>query len=232
MCNPLAIGAVLMLGGAVAQKKSNDDREADMRKVQRRETERQDKYYRDAEQSLVKNRDSYTRENVEQKMEMAAGERQAQYDKAAAVAPRANEAPVGAAGGNQVINDAFARALADATGEARSQGVLRSNLASFGDTLNEKAVENNRRTGDIGMYGSFSKGSANVMPLELQHQMTRQRTLGTIGGIMQAFGGAMMGGAGAGAAGAAAGAGAGAAGSGSAVDWSSLFSGTRAANLG
>lgn len=227
MCNPLAIGAALMVAGTAAQYKATEDRKDDMARVQRRETERQERLYQEAAGNLTKNRDTYTRENVEQKMADAAGERQAQYAMAEAVAPRANETPVGAQGGNQVIADAFTRALGDAKAQSDQQGVLRSRLASFGDTLSDNAAENNRRTGDIGMIGSFSRGSANVMPLELQHQMSRERPLGTIGGMMQAFGGAMLGGGGLGA-GAAGAAGAGAA----PIDWSSLFTSTRAPNLG
>lgn len=232
MCEPTTIAALGALAvGAGMQYKANKDRQQDMRKVQRRETERQDKFYEEAAGNLTKNRDTYTRENVEQKMADAAGERQAQYAMAEAVAPRANEAPVGAQGGNQVIADVFARALGDAKAQSDQQGVLRSQLASFGDTLGENAIENNRRTGEIGMVGSFSRGSANVMPLELNHEATKERKLATMGGILQAFGGAMLGGgAGLGATGAAAGAGAGAASA--PIDWASLFAGTRAPNLG
>jgi hypothetical protein len=238
MCNPLAFAAVLMAGGTALQYKANQDRKQEMKSLQRRETERQDKYYAEAQGNLAKNRDSYTRENVEQKMADAATERQAQYQKADAAAPRANEIAPGAQGTNTVVNDAFSRALAGAQGEASQQGGLRAALASFGDALGENAIDNNRRTGEIGMVGSFSRGSANVLPLELQHAMTRERSAATIGGIMQAFGGAMLGGgAGLGAAGAGAGAGslgAGAAGMGagaagtaagglSNINWSRLF---------
>ena len=224
-----ALGALVV--GAGMQYKANQDRREDMRKVQRRETERQDKLYQEAATDLATNRETYTRENVEQKMADAAGERQAQYAMAEAVAPRANETPVGAQGGNQVIADAFSRALSDAKAQSTEQGGLRAKLASFGDALGENAIENNRRTGRIGMVGSFSRGSANVMPLELQHEATKERSLATMGSLLQAFGGAMLGGVGAGAGGAAAGAGAGAA-TAAPVDWSSLFTSGRAPNLG
>ncbi|HEY1139944.1 MAG TPA: hypothetical protein VGE88_07025 [Lysobacter sp.] len=222
-----ALGALAV--GAGMQYKANKDRQADMRRVQRRETERQDKFYQEAATEQAQNRDSYTRENVEQKMADAAGEREAQYALAEAVAPRANETPVGAQGGNQVIADAFTRALSDAKAQSTQQGALRAKLASFGDALGENAIENNRRTGRIGMVGSFSQGSANVMPLELQHEATRERSTETIGSLLQAFGGAMLGG-GAGLGGAAAGAAAG--GASAPVNWSSLFTSGRTPNLG
>lgn len=241
MCEPTTIAAVAALAiGTGLKYKADNDRKQDMRKLQRRETERSEGLYKEAQNNVLKNRETYERENVEQKMADASGERQAQYAKTEAAAPRANEAPVGATGGNQVINDAFARALEGAKGEATQSGALRAELASFGDTMGANAMENNRRTGEIGMTGSFQQGNSRILPLELNHAMTRRRGADTWGSILQAFGGAMLGGAGAGlgagagagAAGGAGGAAAGAAGAGGAaaaggamggIDWSGLF---------
>lgn len=243
MCEPTTIAAMAALAvGTGLKMKADNDRQSDMKKLQRRETERSDGLFKEAQQNVLKNRETYERENVEQQMAAASGERQAQYAKTEAAAPRANEAPVGATGGNQVINDAFARALESAKGEATQSGALRAELASFGDTMGANAMDNSRRTGEIGMTGSFQQGNARILPLELNHAMTRRRGADTWGSILQAFGGAMLGGAGAGlgAAGGAAGAGAGAGAAGAAagtggamaaggamsgVDWSSLFGG-------
>lgn len=233
MCNPIAVA--LMVVGAGLQYKANRDRQSDMRKLQRRETERQNKLQQEAQANLDKNQQSWQRTDLEQKMDMAADERQAQYAKAEANAPRINEALPGQVGANTVIGDAFARALQGASAEAQQQGALRAELASFTDAAGQNSRENNRRSGEIGMIGSFSQGSANVLPLELQHAATRTRKTAVAGQIMQALGQAWLAGgaaAGAGAAGAAgagaaggagAGAGAGAGGIMNAGFWSSLF---------
>lgn len=219
----------MMAVGTGLKMKADRERKDDMRKLQRRETERSEGLYKEAQGSVEKNRESYERANLEQKMGDASAERQAQYAKGEAVAPRANEVPVGATGGNQIINDAFARAMEGARNEATQSGALRAELASFGDTMGQNAIENNRRTGDIGMIGSFQQGNSRILPLELNHAMTKSRGKDTWGGILQAFGGAMMG---AGAGGGAAAAGAGASGGGGAVDWTSLFRSNRSPNLG
>lgn len=232
MCEPMTIAALgAMAVGAGLKYKADRDRQSDMRKLQRRETERNEGLHKEAMNNVLQNRESYERANLEQKMADASGERQAQYAKTEAAAPRANEVPVGATGGNQIINDAFARAMEGAKGEATQSGALRAELASFGDTMGANAMENNRRTGDIGMIGSFQQGNSRILPLELNHAATRRRGADTWGSILQAFGGAMLGGVGAGAGGAAAGAGASSAPAG-AVDWTSLFSSNRAPNLG
>lgn len=230
MCEPMTIAALgAMAVGTGLQIKANRDRKQDMRKLQRRETERTEGLHKEAMKNVVQNRESYERANVEQKMQDASGERQAQYAKAEAAAPRANEMPVGAVSGNQVINDAFARAMSGAKADATQSGALRAELASFGDTLGEASRENNRRTGEIGMIGSFQQGNSRILPLELQHAATKQRSAETWGKVLQAFGGAMMGGVGTAAGAAAAPA---ATGGGGGIDFSSLFSSGRSPNLG
>ena len=232
MCNPMAIGAAIAVVGAGLQYKANKDRQSDMRKLQRRETERQSKLQREAETSLAQNQQSWQRTDLEQKMDMAADERQAQYAKAETNAPRINEALPGQAGSNAVIGDAFARALEGASAEAQQQGALRAQLASFTDAAGQNARENNRRSGDIGMIGSFAQGSANVLPLELQHAATRMRKTAVAGQIMQAVGSAMMGGAGMAGAGAAGAAGTGAMASGGAATGAAAGGGAAAGAAG
>lgn len=192
MCNPAAIGMVVMAVGAGLQYKANQDRQEDMQKLNRRETERQDKLQKEAEGSLRANQQSYEKSSLEDAMAAAAGEREAQYAAAEASAPRTFDTVPGQnSTSNTVIQDAFSRAFADADSQSAERGRLGAQLASFGDALGIKALENNRRTGDIGMIGSFSRGSANVLPLELQHAMTRTRGAEVAGNLLMAVGGGL-----------------------------------------
>jgi hypothetical protein len=203
MCNPLAIGAVLAVAGTGLQIRAQNQREADMNRAQRRETERQEKLYGESKLLLDQNREEYNRERVDADMATAAADRQAQYAAADRNAPRANESLPGstpAAGGNVVVLEAFRQAAADAATRAEQQGAARADLASFGDFMGDTAISTGRRSGDIGMIGSFSRGSANVLPLELNRAATRRRGSATAGNLLTSFGSAMMGGAGAGAA--------------------------------
>lgn len=192
MCDPISIAVGSLLVGTGLQYKANMDRQSDMRKLQRRETMRQDKLYQEAAGKLAQNQDSWKRTDLEQKMDMASTERQAQYAKVEANAPRANEALPGQVGSNAIIGDAFTRALAGASGQAAQQGALRAELASFTDAAGANARENNRRSGDIGMIGSFSQGSANVLPYELNFAASRPRGAEMIGGILQGIGSTML----------------------------------------
>lgn len=194
MCNPMAAALALTAIGTGLQYKANLDRQSDMRGLQRRETERQNNLQKESEQSLRDNQQSYEMSNLQSTMDKAAGERQAQYAAAEASAPRTFEAIPGQTGSiNSVVSDAFSRAMAGASADADQRGALNAHLASFGDALGLKAIENNRRTGNIGMIGSFMQGSANVLPLELQHAMTRTRGAEVLGSLLSSAGGAMAG---------------------------------------
>lgn len=190
-----------MVAGTAAQYKAQSDREDDMRRINRAETERQDKIYAESKTLLDKNRDEYDRAKVDENMATAAAGRQEQYAAADRNAPRANEALPGtapAAGGNVVVLEAFRQAAEAAKARAEQQGAARADLASFGDFMGDAAIETGRRSGDIGMLGSFSRGSANVVPLELNRAATRRRGAATLGNLLTTVGGAVMGGAGAG----------------------------------
>lgn len=186
--------------GTGLQVRAQNQREADMNRAQRRETERQDKLYGESKLLLDQNREEYNRERVDADMATAAADRQSQYAAADRNAPRANETLPGAtpAGGNVVVLEAFRQAAEGAKQRAEQQGAARADLASFGDFMGDTAISTGRRSGDIGMLGSFSRGSANVLPLELNRAATRRRGAATAGNLLTAFGSAMMGGAGSG----------------------------------
>lgn len=191
MCDPVSL--TLLAVGTGLQYKAQQDRNADMRKLNRRENERQKTYYADSKKYLDENQATYDRGKVDANMADAAAARQAEYAAADRQAPRANEALPGSGGGNSVVADAFNRALASAAAQAGAQGAARAELASFGDTMVDNAITTGRNSGMIGMNGSFAQGSANALLPELQAAATKQRGAATIGNILTGLGGAMLG---------------------------------------
>jgi hypothetical protein len=197
MCNPLALGLALTAAGTAAQYKAQQDREREMNSLQRAETERQEEIQRKSRPLFDENLAEYRRDNIESEMAAAAANRAAEYDSQGASAPRANEAlPGSQQTSNVVVMDAFRRALEDAAARAGQAGQARAQLASFGDAFLGAGLDNAQRTDQLGMLGSFSQGSANVLPFELQHAATRRRNSATIGNLLTGVGTAMAGGAG------------------------------------
>ena len=193
MCDPFSLAIAATAVGTGLQYRAQQQRESEMRGLQRVETERQDRLFNESKQLFDKNRGEYERPDVDAKMAEAASARQQQYAQADANAPRANEALPGSTGGNVVVLEAFRQAAEAAKQRAAQQGASRAELASFGDFMGDAAITTGRRSGDIGMLGSFSQGSANILPLELQSAATRQRGAATIGNLLVGLGTAGLG---------------------------------------
>lgn len=192
MCDPTTLAVTALIAGTGLQYKAQQDRNSDMRKLNRRETERQNSYYADSKKYLDDSQGTYDKTKVDANMAEAAAARQAEYAQADRNAPRANDTLPGATSTNSVVADAFTRALNGAQEQAGQQGAARAELSSFGDTMTDNAIKTGRNSGYIGMNGSFSQGSANVLPFELQHAATRQRGAATIGNLLTTIGGAML----------------------------------------
>lgn len=209
MCEPTTIiGGAALLAGTALQYRAQQQRERDMKGLQRRESERQEDIHKQTKPLFDQNLEEYRRGNVESEMAAAATKRAAAYDAQGASAPRANATlPGSSQTTNSVVNDAFSRALESAQARASATGQARAKLSSFGDVMNTAALDNNKRTDQLGMLGSFSQGSASVLPLELQRAATRTRGAATAGNLLTTIGGAMLSGGALGAAGGAASAG-------------------------
>lgn len=193
MCDPLSLSIAATVVGTGLQYKAQQDREEEMTNFNRAENDRQERFNKESTALFEKNREEFSRDNADTNMAEAATARQQQYAAADRNAPRANDAPPGATGGNNVVLEAFQRAAAGAQQRAQQQGAARAELASFGDFMGDAAITTGRRSGDIGMLGSFMRGSADALGMELQRAATRQRGAATIGNLLTQLGSAGMG---------------------------------------
>jgi len=208
MCNPLAIGAVLMAAGTAAQYQGNKRAEKAAVNVRRAEDSRQNMFKEQAEGGLRKNMDAASAEAIEGQQAASAKSRSEGYSNASMQAPQlAQMVSSGALGGNQVVQDSLAGALGRANANAAQLGEARSRLNSFGDAMFNTNVQLGRGREEIGTAGDFAKRSAEATGMELQAAAHRGDKLKMLGTLLTAVGGAAMGGAGA-AGGAGAGAGA------------------------
>lgn len=190
MCNPQLIAVAIAAVGTGLQVKAQNERDADARRLNRQETERIDKHYAESSKYRDENQGNYERSKADADMALAAAARQDQYAAADRNAPRANES-AGSKSTNSVVQDAFARAVSGAQAEAAKRGAARANLASFNDFMTDTALTNLDNSNRIGMVGSFQRGSASVLPLELQHAMTKTRGSATLGNLLMGLSSAM-----------------------------------------
>ena len=109
----------------------------------------------------------------------AQGERRAALDAAAASATGTGYLP----GQSQAIRVETDRARADNTAVMGAENANRARLGSWGDTLLAGRVASSRSGSDVARQGSFSRGSAGVLPVELQAAGTRGMGLRTAGDL-------------------------------------------------
>lgn len=82
--------------------------------------------------------------------------------------------------------EASQRSRADAYG-AQQAGAL-ADMRSFGDLLGTTALAQGRDAGQIGQIGNFMKGSASVLPMELNAASHAGDTFKTLGGLADGLG--------------------------------------------
>lgn len=207
MCNPLLIGAALMVGGAAASNHGAKKAERAAINVRRAEDARQAQYQQQAEGGLRDNMEAVQRENIEDRQTQATASREDAYRAQGMAAPRAAQmASSGSMGGNRVVASSLADAMQRANERVAQLGNARARLNSFGDAMFDTNILLGRGREQIGQAANLAAHSLRPVDAELgaaQHKGSNARALGS---LLSTVGGAVMGGAGAASAGAGAGA--------------------------
>ncbi|CUW38784.1 exported protein of unknown function [Magnetospirillum sp. XM-1] len=176
MCAVLPIVAAAMsVAGAVmqsrAQQEAQEKSQRAMEDVQAAEAARQKRYQDSALQTWQGQLDKMDRPQQDQLTGQKTDERQALYDNVVPASRDYNDqaSEVGASSeAPKVIQDSNAATLAQALGETRKQLSAKARLGGFADRTFSNAEMLQKGAGDVGMWGNFSKGSAGVVPAEMQ----------------------------------------------------------------
>jgi hypothetical protein len=198
MCNPLLIGAGLMLGGAAATHHGQKKAEKASLNVRRAEDARQKGHQADAESAFAQNTAVMDADTFKGNMRANAAQREAAYAQANAIAPTSvQQAASSAMGGNTVVDDNRAQVMHAINGRVAQHGAARADLGSFGDTTFDASLLLNRGREGIAQAGNFARGSAEQMGAELEAAKGKGRNARMLGSLLSAVGGAVVGGAGA-----------------------------------
>ena len=198
MCDPLTIaGVTLALGStaanSVAQSKVANAREDSMAA----ERIRQRGLDREADAINTKSQDRYQdfggQENAKAK-ELGDFFKSSGDTTAAGNAQAAKDQIMPASGSNIVVQDE-AKQRGAAKDYADQQAGALGTLRSFGDLLGGISREQARDAGTIGQIGGFKRGSANVLPLELDAAGQKGGTFRTLGDILGGMSSVALGGA-------------------------------------
>ena len=142
------------------------------------------------------------RDATDKGMADAAAERAAASDAAVAEVRKPVEAVgeniAGDQGANQVMLNESDLQAAKNLGFATQQGRAKSNLLSFNDVTFQNAINNIRAGQQLNTIGNFMRGSAGVLPVELEAASMKGDNLKTLGTLLSTAGSVVGMGAGAG----------------------------------
>lgn len=191
MCPPIVALALTAAGTAAtaagvrkAQKAQDGAREA--------ERIRQKAFQGEADARATENLNNTGKGATDSGMAKAEADRKAASDAAVAEV----RAPVEAAGENLAGDSSVAKLVANENasqaarglGFALQQGAAKAKLASLGDVGFENAIMNARTNQDIARVANFAKGSADVLPVELEAAARKGQGLRTVGSLLSAGG--------------------------------------------
>lgn len=201
MCDPISASIALTVAGTAAQAAANNKSQKAMQGAREAERVRQ-KGHQDASNAVLESSMAGADKSAQDAAEgKALAERKAGVDAAVASV----RAPVEATGANlagdqtanAVINSEQAAQASKALGYAGQQGNAKAKLLSFSDLNFGNAIANARAQQDQARIANFAKGSADVLPYELENASHAGDGLKSLGSLLST--GGMVAGLGAGA---------------------------------
>lgn len=188
MCDPLTIaGAALSAGGIAANSIGASQAAAASSRAYAAEQQRQ---------AQLRNEAAQVQQHSNSLYEGFAGKQQ---DRAADLTTylRSNQLPAqgsaqttveAPASGSNITTQGEASQRAHADAYASQQAGALADMRSFGDLLGTNALAQARDAGQIGQIGNFMRGSASVLPIELNAASHAGDTFKTLGGLAGGLG--------------------------------------------
>lgn len=191
MCDPLTIaGMALTLGSTFMSSMASNKVENARSAALVSETQRQDRLQQEAIGNLQGTQEAFTPERQSAGIEAAAQERIERLQRnvtggaegTATVAdiPLTRSAP-------NIVRENAARELNKGLGEGKDFAKRLGRLGAFGENQFQNRIDLSRLAEKMGMTGAESRGSANILPLELQ---SANRAGDSLTGLADILGGA------------------------------------------
>ena len=159
-----ATAAALFVGGTLAQQQGANTAVRARNSTALAEVDRQGRL--GDEQAAVFDESLANFERPNQDADRVSRQRQRGAAVDAAVTPTDPAVPV-SGGAPKVVRSTIAKALTDALDTGRRRGKAQGALASFGDLAFDNNIDLTRSGRQQATLGGFSRGSSNILPLEL-----------------------------------------------------------------
>ncbi len=202
MCTPVAIALSLTAAGSAAQAAGARRAAKAMEGARVAESIRQKGFQDEANKVVDESLGKSGKSSTEAGMKAAAEARAAEAAAATAEVRKPVEATrenlAGDTAGNKVMATESDLQAARNLGYAGQQGAAKSNLLSFNDVTFQNAINNIRAGQQLNTVGNFMRGSAGVLPVELEAASRKGDNLKTLGTVLSTAGTVVGMGAGAG----------------------------------
>lgn len=192
MCNPVAIALSLTAAGSAAQAAGARRAAKAMEGARIAESIRQKGFQDQAAAVVDESLSKSGRGATEQGMKEAAAERAAAADAAVADVRKPVEAVganlAGDQSGNKVMATESDLQAAKNLGFATQQGRAKADMLSFNDITFQNAINNIRAGQQLATTGNFMRGSAGVLPVEVEAASRKGDNLKTFGTLLNTAG--------------------------------------------
>lgn len=194
MCNPaLAIGAAMMVAGTAVQQSGVRKAERAQQAAQRAETERQNRYMDESMGVFGKSVAKADAANQMQELQDRINARANDYSDVVKDYDVNTDILSGQQSAPRVVLDTVAAKSNEAAAKQRAEGIAKAFLDAWGDQNLANAVANQRNADQIGMVGGFSRGSAGILPYELEAAKRKGAGTRMFGQLLSQGGGIVMG---------------------------------------
>lgn len=187
MCDPMSItGATLALAGTAASAKASSDRAGARSDAMEAEAIRQKRYSDQAGAVWQDSLDQYDEPKQTQQLQDVEADRTAKIQESVGLSDGSEYNPGGSA--PAVVKTEIAKKMGEAMKQGRQDAAGRARMGAFNSSMfnNDMNMADNRR--GIGMYGTFARGSSNVLPAELQAANEEGAGWATFGDILSGAG--------------------------------------------
>ena len=192
MCTPVAFALALTAAGSAAQAAGARRAAKAMEGARVAEGIRQKGFQDEATAVADDSLGKSGRDATETGMAQAAAERAAASDAAVAAVRAPIEATGANLAGDQTANKLMATegdaAASKNLGYATQQGRAKANMLSFNDVTFQNAINNIRAGQQLNTTGNFMRGSAGVLPVELEYASKKGDSLKTLGTVLSTAG--------------------------------------------
>ena len=174
-----------MAGSTYANKRGNDAVREKQDNITQTERERQDIYKKRSQATLDTTMKTFDRPAQDQSLATTTAQRETAINDTQAqtgdYTPAAGSAP-------PVVKSEIAKRMADAVRQGRGEVMARAKLGAYGGVQSNNAIRLNRSGQDIGQMADFSRGSAGIVPLEMQASLGAGRKWGQISDLFRTTG--------------------------------------------